>query len=42
MPKELLFGDKYIIEKLGEYEFEISADSFFKQIPFKHLIYMNT
>ena len=30
MPKELLFGDKYIIEKLGEYEFEISADSFFQ------------
>ena len=37
MPQKLLFGKKYIIEHLNEFEFEISADSFFKQIHFKLL-----
>ena len=28
MPKDLLYGENFIVEKLGVYEFEISADSF--------------
>lgn len=30
MPKDLLYGENFIVEKLGVYEFEISADSFFQ------------
>ena len=37
MPKNLLFGENFIIEKLGMYEFEISADSFFQTNSFQAL-----
>ncbi len=30
MPQKLLFGEKFIIESLNEFQFEISADSFFQ------------
>ena len=30
MPKKLLYGKKFITENLGEFKFEISADSFFQ------------
>ena len=30
MPQKLLFGKKFIIESLNEFQFEISADSFFQ------------
>ena len=37
MPQKLLFGKKYIIEHLNEFEFEISADSFFQTNSFQAL-----
>ena len=30
MPKKLLYGENFIVENLNEFEFEISADSFFQ------------
>ena len=30
MPKKILYGEKFIVENLNEFEFEISADSFFQ------------
>ena len=41
MPQKLLFGKKFIIEYLNEFQFEISADSFFKQIHCRLLKCMN-
>ena len=41
MPQKLLFGEKFIIESLNEFQFEISADSFFKQIHCRLLKCMN-